>query len=297
MFSKFIIATDLSPASYAVVNCIEDIKYYGAKQCLLLLCLSWQEAGSTALSYHTDFIESHLHQQKKILEKQGFEVETRIVTGSAKRMINQISLKENYSIVIVGSRGHTLIDEIGEAFLGGVAYEVIHNARKPILLIRNKLENKEDLESVEAVCCDFTQHILFPTDFSENADHAFTYIQKMAEGGAQKITLLHVQDKTRIAPYLTHRLEEFNEIDRDRLEKMKEILQRKSNTEINIELRYGTPVAEILRFAQENNIHLIAMGSQGRGIIQEVFLGSVSHAVSRYSNSSVLLIPPEKAQS
>jgi len=33
------------------------------------------------------------------------------------------------------------------------------------------------------------------------------------------------------------------------------------------------------------------MGSQGRGFIKEVFLGSVSNNVARHSAASVLLIP------
>ncbi len=291
MISKFIIATDLSPASHAVVNCIGGIKKFGAQKCLLLQCLSFQEASSVAFSYSQDFLKNDLQSQKEILENEGFEVETRVVTGFAKREINRVALEENYSLIVVGSRGNSLM---GGVFLGGVASEVIHNMRKPVLLVGLEVKDEKE-ECIEAVQCDFSQHILFPTDFSENADQAFKYVEKMAEEGANKITLLHVQDKSRIDPHLLHRLEEFNKIDQERLEKMKERLKEMSNADINIKLTYGSPVAEILRFSKENNVHLIAMGSQGRGIIQEVFLGSVSHSVSRNSNVSVLLIPPKEA--
>ena len=52
---------------------------------------------------------------------------------------------------------------------------------------------------------DFSEHILFPTDFSENAQRAFTYLQQMVGDRAKKVTLLHVQDKTRIEPHLAER--------------------------------------------------------------------------------------------
>lgn len=46
MFSRFIVATDLSPASFAVVDGLGGLRAYGARQCLLLLlCLSAQESG------------------------------------------------------------------------------------------------------------------------------------------------------------------------------------------------------------------------------------------------------------
>ena len=48
-----------------------------------------------------------------------------------------------------------------------------------------------------------------------------------------------------------------------------------------IDIPYGSPIQEILRAAERNDESLIVMGSQGRGFIGEVFLGSVSHQVVR----------------
>lgn len=97
MLKNIIVATDLSPASYAVVNCLAGLKAYGTKHCLLLQCLSFQEMGSTALSYTTASLESMLAEQKEILEAQGFEVEARTVPGFAKHEINRLAVDEDYS--------------------------------------------------------------------------------------------------------------------------------------------------------------------------------------------------------
>lgn len=234
MLSKFIIATDLSPASYAVVNCLGGLKVYGAKHCLLLQCLSIQEASSVAASYTTAKIDSRLNEQKQILEKQGFKVETKVVPMSAKWEINRIANEDNYSFIVVGSHGHSMV--------GGVASDVIHNARKPVLVVR--LENKQEGENIciHASRCDFSGHILFPTDFSENADQAFTFLEKLVSDGIKHVTLLHIQDKARIEPDLKQQLDEFNKIDRERLEKMKATLQKKGNARVDIELVYGAPL-------------------------------------------------------
>lgn len=288
MFSRLIVATDLSPTSFAVVNCIGGLKNYGAKQCLLLLCLSIQETSSVALSYTTAFLNSTLNQQKEILEEQGFQVETRVVPGFAKRHINHIASEEDYSLIVVGSRGRSLV---GDAILGGVASDVIHHARRPVLAIRVEAKPEGGDQCVQAARCDLRGHVLFPTDFSSNADLAFTYVEKLVSDGARHVTLLHVQDKTRIDPHLTHRLEEFNEIDRGRLEKMKEALQAKGGADVATELRYGSPFVEISTFIRERDVNLVVMGSQGRGFVEELFLGSVSHNVTRHSEAAVLLIP------
>ncbi|HPU84763.1 MAG TPA: universal stress protein [Candidatus Latescibacteria bacterium] len=288
MFSRVIVATDLSPASYAVVNCVGGLKAYGAKECLLLQCLSLQEVGSVALSYTTAFLENSLNEQKEVLEKQGFAVETRIVPRLATREINRVAEKEDYSLIVIGSQGHSMVRE---ALLGGVASAVLNQARKPVLVIRVEPVPGDANGCLRAARCDFSGHILYPTDFSENADLAFTYVEKLAAEGARHVTLLHVQDKTRIESYLKHRLEEFNEIDRGRLGKMRETLEKKGNAEVDVELKYGIPFVEISQFIKEHDVNLVVMGTQGRGFVAELFLGSVSHNIARHSEAAVLLIP------
>lgn len=288
MFSRAIIATDLSPASFAVVNCVGGLKTYGMTECLLLLCLNLQEAASIGLSYSTHSLKSTLEQQKEILEKQGLSVEARIAPGFAKQEINRTAEDEDYSLIVVGSKGHSMV---GEKLLGGIASSVIYHARKPVLLVPIEMQQGEGNVCIQATRCDFSEHVLFPTDFSEDADRAFTYVEKLAADGARRITLLHVQDEAHIDPHLKPRLEEFNEIDRTRLEAMKDALRDRGNAEIAVELAYGSPIAEILRMTRERDVHMVVMGRQGRGFVEEVFLGSVSHGVARHSDAPVLLIP------
>ena len=54
------------------------------------------------------------------------------------------------------------------------------------------------MRCVRSPCRDLRRHILFCTDFSETAERAFQYVQRIVESGARFVTLLHVQDKTRI---------------------------------------------------------------------------------------------------
>ena len=242
MFERFIVATDLSPASFAVVKCIGGLKTLGAKECLLLQCLSVMEASSLAWASKTDVLESRLVEQKQILEEQGFVTSARSLPGFAKTEINRIAEEQNYSLIVVGSRGHTLA---GEAMLGGVAYAVIHHARKAVLLVRVETRIDGGEVCIQGGLCDFGGHVLFPTDFSENADFAFRSLEVIVAAGVKRVTLFHVQDQTRIYPHLKDRLEEFNEIDRGRLEKMKAILATKGTAQIETHLAFGSPVVEI----------------------------------------------------
>ena len=287
MIDRFIITTDLSPASSAIMNCLGSLKQYGAGECLLLQCLSHQEMTSIALSYTTAPLERMLQEQKEGLEKQGFSVATRIVSSNAKQEVNRIAEKDDYPLIVVG-HSHS---KVRDTFLGSIAYNVIYCARKPTLVV--PVQKKGD----EYFCIrpkGFGEHILYPTDFSENADLAFSYVEDFVASGAKHVTMLHVQDRARIEPYLRDRLEEFNEIDRSRLESMKGSLNTRGNTVVDIDLAYGAPYTEIMRIVRERDISMVVMGSQGRGFIKELFLGSVSHNVARNSDAPVMLIPAKR---
>jgi nucleotide-binding universal stress UspA family protein len=84
----------------------------------------------------------------------------------------------------------------------------------------------------------------------------------------------------------------FDEIDTERLIKIKERLLRiNKDTNIVIKILHGKPSIEIVKFTNSNLTSLVVMGSQGRGFVKELFIGSVSHTVARKINTSMLLIP------
>ncbi|MGQ9831383.1 MAG: universal stress protein [Thermochromatium sp.] len=69
-----------------------------------------QQAASVALSYTTALLDDYLARQKAVLERQGFEVETRIVPGFAKSEIKRIANTEDYGLIVVGSHGHSMAE-------------------------------------------------------------------------------------------------------------------------------------------------------------------------------------------
>ncbi len=288
MFIRIIVATDLSPASFAVVGCLGALKAYGAKECLLLQCLTFREAASTALSYHTEPIERILEEQKGIMEGQGFTVEARTVVGAPKREVNRIAVEEDYSLIVVGTQGQSLVVE---KLLGGVAYGILNSTKKPVLVVPVEKKPGEDNACAPVSRCGFNDHVLFATDFSEMAENAFRYVEQLVAHGARKVTLVHVQDRVKLEKHLKARLEEFNSLDRGRLEDLKQRLLKKRASEIDVEVCYGTPFEEITRLIRERNAQLVVMGTQGRSFAGELFLGGVSHNVARSSVAPVLLIP------
>jgi nucleotide-binding universal stress UspA family protein len=233
--------------------------------------------------------EPKLQEQKELLEAQGFQVIIQIEPGLPAFEINQIARKNNASLIVVGSHGVTLSREI---LLGSVATEVLHQSRHPVLVARLKIDDTGGQIRCEQICADFFRHVLFITDFSETAEHAFDYVEKIVQSGGRHVTLLHVQDSTGIEEHLKDRLEEFNRIDRIRLERMELRLHDLGATEIIIKLLYGLPKQEIVQHADQGDYTLIVMGTHGRGFFGKLLTGSVAYHVARNTAVPTLLIPP-----
>jgi len=287
MFDTILIATDLSKASDRVLACTRGLIPLGAKTAILVNALGIKplEEMRHGMSH---FIEPYLKKQRELLEAEGFQATSELALGSAVVEVNRIAKERGASLVVVGSHGATLAREM---FLGGTALGIVSHASVPVLLIRLKITEDGEEARCEAMCGDFREQVLYCTDFSETAERAFPFVEKIVESGGKRVTLLHVQDRTHIEKYLAHRLDEFNEVDRQRLELLRARLEQRGAAEVRIEIPYGSPSREIVREAQERGCHLIVMGSQGRGFLEEMFLGSVAHQVIRRAPAPVLLVP------
>jgi nucleotide-binding universal stress UspA family protein len=230
-----------------------------------------------------------MEKERQVLVSQGFTVETKISPGNAKREINRIAQEDGYPLVIVGSRGHSLL---GGAFLGGVASEVMLNSRKPLLIIRLDVTAEGTLVPAGAPGESLGTRVLYTTDFSPASERAFEALKAIAASkGVTQVDLLHVQDQNRFDPHLMQRLDEFNAIDSNRLAKLEGILKDAGVPSIERHVVYGEPYVEIMRMITTRKSTLVVMGSQGRGFLRELFVGSVSQYIARKSGTSVLLVP------
>lgn len=288
---KVIIAPDPFDDSFTLVKSLPGLHELGVKKCLILQCINSRGLKSAELSFITPVFESNLRDQQKLLEEQGYQVETRLINGLAKHEINRVAVGEDYPLIIVGARQHSLTSE---TFWGGVAYEVIHSAKKPVLIVRMADDPGGETNCNEERFSELHSHVLFPTDFSENAENAFEHLLKIIDTRFEKLTLIHIQDKIRINKQLCNQLREFNKIDNERLKQLRQRILERAAVKVQTVVKYGSPSSELLKYIQECQVSLVVMGSQGRGFIEEVFLGSVSHNIARLSTASVLLIPADR---
>lgn len=287
MLSHIIVTTDGSEASERMLECVKCLRRVGSREAVLVHVFDVRDVNGLYETLKKSMVPK-LERQRQSLQEAGFKVEIETPLGVVYYEVNKLAQQHGSSLVVVGSHGESLIKEL---LLGSTAHSILQNAALPVLLVRLEITEENGGKRCRAVCEDLFHHILFPTDFSDNAEHAFLYLEHIVRETGSHVTLLHVQDQARIGRHLKHRLEEFNQIDAERLEGMKLRLEQCGAASVGIEIPYGSPTKIILERARADRFSLIVMGSQGRGFIHEVFLGSVANNIARLAPLPVLFVP------
>jgi nucleotide-binding universal stress UspA family protein len=287
MFSKVLLATDLSVASDRVVEYVRTLRAVDCREVVLTYVIYVKHLVGLSDALR-DEASPKLEAQKAALEAEGFKVSVETPVGVPGVEITHLALDTGCKAIVIGYHGHSLARDVA---LGGVATDVVHRAEVPVLIVRLQILEEEP-QCCQVISTDILLHVLYATDFSDNAERAFQYVEQFARSGCKKMTLMHVQDVSRIRPHLEHKLQEFNAIDRSRLERMAARLSDLGVQEIELEIPYGSPAQEIVDYVERSCPSIVVMGAHGRGFISDIFTGSVSHNVVRLSQSPVLLIPP-----
>lgn len=148
------------------------------------------------------------------------------------------------------------------------------------------------------------QNILFPTDFSKNAEPALAYTKIIAAAYNAKVHMFHAVVLHEDDPNNPDmRFPDFDSIH----ESMKTIAEDKLNEAaktftsengvqdvIKISERGIAAAPLILDYAKEHNIDLIIMGTHGRRGLAHFLMGSVAEEVVRQSTCSVVTLRPSK---
>lgn len=142
--------------------------------------------------------------------------------------------------------------------------------------------------------------ILFPTDFSEGSANALPYAVDLAKNYGAKLYMLHVIYDIATASGLHVPHVSVDEMYKELLASAKKELERfgadilKDLKDIEYTIIRGIPYEEILKFAKENNIDLIVIGTHGRKGLDRVLFGSTAERVVRNSSCPVLTVREPK---
>ncbi len=157
--------------------------------------------------------------------------------------------------------------------------------------------------------------VLYATDLSANSAYAFRYAINSAKKHDAKIIILHVLEelpaniKALVASYIDYNEQE-KYAEKNATEMMNRIKKRlkifcdkelKDDPESldmieSIDVCHGYPADVILRKVKELECDVIIMGTHGKGIIKNTYLGSMTKKVLRRVRKPVFIIPLPKGE-
>ena len=134
--------------------------------------------------------------------------------------------------------------------------------------------------------------ILVPTDFSEHSGKAVLYGEELAKKFGATLHLVHAVEKVPVmygeGAFFTPETEA--EMQAASTKELEALTPDVGGNPVVRKVVLGHPFVEIVRYARENEIDLIVLGTHGRGALAHMLLGSVAEKVVRKAPCPVLTV-------
>lgn len=292
--NKIFCATDFSKlADEVVAYGIALAKEFNAK---LYVChivdfptvTMYGEAVAGPIEHQNRFMEYARKEIDQLIGDKSVEYQTIVTLGNTTEEIARLVNEHQADLVITATHGRSGLKRF---FLGSVTERLMRILPCPLLVLRG---SKED--STPAASKFPFKRILVGCDFSSDSDLAFKYSLSMAQEFEGELHLVHVVEPSGYKDLFKMPAEPGERLKQDLLDMVKAKLKSMVPEEalnwvsLHIHLLVGKPYAEIIRYAEINDIDLIALGTRGHGMVEDLLVGSTTDRVIRRSQCPVLSI-------
>lgn len=291
MFDHAVVGVDFSPGGDAVIRSLTALRPIGTRALTLVHVIAIRypspEVGFPPeyAIQRVDEDRRRLEFERQNLEALGFDVTIATPVGDPADCLASAAEDTNASLIVVGSRSHS---RATDAFVGSVAWGVVHRSPIPVLVQRISPSPEGRAEEMVANVGEGFELVIHPTDWSPVADAAFERVEALAKTGViPSFLLLHV--RSQLAE--TRRGQSTEQEDRQRLEELAGRLRAAGAADVRMDTPSGAAFLEIVKRAEASDRSLVVMGTRGRGLFSDAVLGSVSRETLRKSRGAVLLVP------
>ena len=247
-------------------------------------------------------LQAAMTKAEEILEGSAVKTQSILLHGHAAKKLIEYGSEDPPDLMVIGARGLYATLKI---LLGGIAHQVVENARWPILVMRTPYRG--------------LRRAILATEGSQNAGQAARYLARFPLPEQIELQVLHVQPHYSILEEPAHRAYSLSrpipftapmtpgpaemghlspsadgreQEGRTALDTAKKILQT-TGRKVTTFLTQGDPASEILAHSQSQDIDLIVAGSRGLSAMEGWWWGSVSRKLVHYAQSSVLFVRTE----
>lgn len=292
--NRILCATDFSSLSEPVVSYgITLAKELNAN---LIIChvvdfptvSMYGEAVLEPIDHQNRFMEYARAEIDRLATGSSVEYHALVAVGNTTDEIAHLVDEQKVDLVIVATHGRSGLKRF---FLGSVTERLIRTLPCPLLVLRAETE-----DSVTGFQKFPFKRILVGCDFSSDSDLAFEHSLNLAQEFQSELHLVHVVEPSGYKDLFNMASDQGEGFKQDLYDminaKLKSMVPQDAMNWLTLQthLLVGRPYEEIIRYAELNNIDLIAMGIRGRGMVEDLLVGSTTDRVIRRAPCPVLSV-------
>jgi len=294
MYKKILYPIKFEEFSLDVLSCILNFKKTGTEEIVLLHVIDVAKLPMDKYEgYHpedvkklTEIAGAKMDEAVEMIKDSGLVAKKLITVGLPYREILKAVEEESASLIVSGRQKKGVL---GEIFIGSNTDKVIRYGKAPVYVPKYPAAFGGSKEVCARYCTAPFRRVLYPTDWSDCAQEALRYLKGLKDAGVEEVVVAHVMDEKAMKLQTPEKFKEFERMDREKLEAVKEELG-KEGFKVKTHLHVGRAGADLIRIAREEDVTLIVMGVHGKGYVEGILWGSASRNVVEYSDRPVLLI-------
>ena len=292
MFQNCLICTDFSDGLHRLIGFVPDLAAGGLKRIVFSHSVPIREEGSIP-KIDKEKVKEAEAQLAPCLIGVPPEVEVKIEVPIGRPKDTIPKLVEEYEIDVIFT-GMPTRNALQETLFGSTTQEMAKVTDIPLMILRPQLISTYTREELKLRCQHLWRYLLIPYNDGKTAKYLIeevkNYVRKDLSAGPQKCMLLWViSEGVRRGLPQDYHIKEAEQ----KLEAVKADLES-VGLEVNIEVRSGNPLHELLDAALTFDISAIATSHLSRSALLELTAPSFANEILRHSWFPVLFFSPKK---
>ena len=231
---------------------------------------------------------------KELGREQEIEITTEVLAGHVAQTLLDYAKKNEISMIVTGTRGKGALKQL---LLGSVTHGLVSLANIPVLAVKQCPVVQYTGKSLIVT---HMRKILVAYDGYPQSRAALNWAIEIAKLTDAQVTAVKVFEPFQVglaytmaeggnASRTATQLREMEELNAKIMEEAKEV-GKQQGVEIETQILNGGVLESLLEFAEKHGIDMIAVGAQGRGILDKLPIGSVPHNLISLSPIPVLVV-------
>ncbi len=298
-FNRILCATDFSDVSEPVVP--YGIKMATELEATLYVChvidlptvSVYGEAVFDPINEQQRFMDFSRNEIESLVKDAPIEWQPLVALGQTTEEISRLAAENAIDLVITATHGRSGLRRL---FLGSVTERLMRTLSCPLLVLRSSGEEGKSLSQQFPF-----RKVLVGYDFSPDSEAAFHTTLSIAQEFECEFHIMHVVEPSAYKE-LTFPSAPGEPLQKDLYDSITSRLAGLVPQEalhwctLQTQVMVGKPYAELIRYAEIQDIDLIVIGVRGHGRVEELLVGSTTDRVIRRAPCPVLSVsPPQKS--